>query len=304
MYLLTTRNFDGVAVDFYVDGYNNAEFWVTCQQIGRLLRYFGNPEKSIKRLHKLYSEKLLFSFREVEINSRYKGIDKVIVYNFDGLRKICFLSGRKNAAEVVNFLWEIKQEFEANQKLPAPKNELQPFNYGNSQVRVIERNGEFWFVAKDVCDILDIKNARDAINELYDNEKNPVAITDGNQNQRGNPNFNVINEPALYKLIFKSRKPEAKKFQDWVFYDILPTLRKQGTYTMGTRQRKELTGKATDTRFYSADELAAELGTNEYGVLSIARDNDLEMYRFFNPDNCFWYFTEEGREKVINAARL
>ena len=106
-------------------------------------------------------------------------------------------------------------------------NEIQIFNYKNNKIRMIEREGQVWFVAKDVCDVLDLKNARKAVKELYDNEKNTVTISYGN---RGNPNITVINEPGLYKLIFKSRKAEAKSFQDWVFYKVLPDIRKHGMY--------------------------------------------------------------------------
>ena len=105
---------------------------------------------------------------------------------------------------------------------------LQVFRYEEQAVRTVEVNGEAWLVAKDVCDILGIVNARDAVSELDDDEKNTVAITDGN---RGNPNTNVINEAGLYKLTFKSRKPAAKEFTRWVTHEVLPTLRKTGSYS-------------------------------------------------------------------------
>ena len=104
---------------------------------------------------------------------------------------------------------------------------IQLFNYGGNKIRTVIQNNEVWFVAKDVCDVLGLKNSRKAVNELYDNEKNTVTISDGN---RGNPNTTIINEPGLYKLIFKSRKAEAKKFQDWIFYEVLPDIRKHGMY--------------------------------------------------------------------------
>ena len=83
-----------------------------------------------------------------------------------------------------------------------------------------------WFVAKDVCDILELKNSRKAVRELYDNEKDVTkSYTPG-----GMQDMTIINEPGLYKLIFKSRKAEAKQFQDWVFYEVLPDIRKHGMY--------------------------------------------------------------------------
>ncbi len=110
-------------------------------------------------------------------------------------------------------------------------NEIQLFSYGSEKrpVRIFEIDAEVWFVAKDVCDILGIKNARDAISELDDDEKNIVAITDGN---RGNPNTSIISEPGLYKLTFKSRKKEAKKFVRWVTHEVLPTIRRTGRFNV------------------------------------------------------------------------
>ena len=105
-------------------------------------------------------------------------------------------------------------------------NSLQIFNYNGAKVRTVIENGQVWFIAKDVCDVLGLKNSRKAVSELYDNEKDvTISYTPG-----GKQEMTIVNEPGLYKLIFKSRKPEAKKFQDWVFYDVLPDIRKHGMY--------------------------------------------------------------------------
>lgn len=106
-------------------------------------------------------------------------------------------------------------------------NKLQVFSYKESPVRTVELNGEVWFVAKDVCDILGLSNPTMAVNELDDDERNTLSITEG---IRGNPNMNVINEPGLYALVFKSRKPEAKDFSRWVHHEVLPSIRKHGGY--------------------------------------------------------------------------
>ena len=111
-------------------------------------------------------------------------------------------------------------------------NELQVFEYKGAHVRTVEIDGEAWLVAKDVCDILGIANARDAVSELDDDEKMTVANPDGHSGQRGGAQmFNVINEPGLYKLTFKSRKPAAKDFTRWVTHEVLPTIRKTGSYS-------------------------------------------------------------------------
>lgn len=110
-------------------------------------------------------------------------------------------------------------------------NEITTLQFNNDQfgqLRVVkDDNGEPWFVAKDVCDALGIANNRDAMKALDDDEKNTVAISDGIQ---GNPNKTIINEPGFYKLVLKSRKPEAKAFQRWVTHEVLPSIRKKGGY--------------------------------------------------------------------------
>ncbi len=197
----------------------------------------------------------------------------------------------------------MKEEFECKKKTE-PKHELQLFNYGNSQVRMIEQNGEFWFVAKDVCDILELTNIREAIKALADDEKMTVRNSDGQKNRGGAQFFNVINEPGVYRLIFMSNKPEAEKFKHWIFHEVLPSLRETGTYTIGVKARFKLTGKATDTKFYSADSITAELGITEYQLMRLVNKNGFDVYGFCNDADWQWYFTEEGRSKILNAALL
>lgn len=109
-------------------------------------------------------------------------------------------------------------------------NELQVFNnvmFGN--VRIILQNDEPWFVAKDVCDCLEINNSRQALSRLDDDEKNSVILNDGIP---GNPEKSIVNEYGLYSLVMSSRKPEAKEFKRWVTHEVLPSIRKYGTYSV------------------------------------------------------------------------
>ncbi|CCK81216.1 BRO-N domain-containing protein [Desulfobacula toluolica] len=109
-----------------------------------------------------------------------------------------------------------------------------PFNFGDHLVRVIQdENGESWWVAKDVCNILEYPRARDAIRTLDDDEKGAQRM----RTPGGEQNVVVINEPGLYRLIFRSNKPEAEIFRKWVFNDVLPSIRKTGGYQIpGTDQ--------------------------------------------------------------------
>lgn len=105
---------------------------------------------------------------------------------------------------------------------------MQVFEYeGDEEFRVIDRNGEPWFVLIEVCKRLDISNPRDAASRLDDDEKDGVGITDAiGRTQR----MTIINESGLYSIILRSNKPEAKRFKKWVTSEVLPTIRKTGGY--------------------------------------------------------------------------
>lgn len=105
------------------------------------------------------------------------------------------------------------------------------------QVRTTTINGEPWFVGKDVADILGYSNPRDAIaKHVDDDDRNTVAIRDG----KGNPNQTIINESGLYALIIGSKLPTAKKFKRWVTSEVLPSIRKTGSYTADPLQKQRL----------------------------------------------------------------
>lgn len=118
-------------------------------------------------------------------------------------------------------------------------NEIQQFDFKGNQVRILgDKKGEPWFVAKDVCNVLGITNNRDAIGELDTDEKNTVVITDGIP---GNPNKTIVSEAGLYRLVMRSRKPEAKEFQRWVTHEVLPQIRKTGGYIPTTAADDDMT---------------------------------------------------------------
>ena len=103
--------------------------------------------------------------------------------------------------------------------------EVTVFNFnGQSQVRTVVRDGEPWFVAKDICDILELTNPTMAIESLDDDERSKYSL--GRQGE-----VNIINESGLYTLVFKSRKSEAKAFRKWVTSEVLPAIRKTGQYS-------------------------------------------------------------------------
>lgn len=103
--------------------------------------------------------------------------------------------------------------------------ELQIFNNEQfGKVRVISKENEPWFVAKDICTILDLSNPTVAIQGLDNDEVTKLNL--GGQIGESN----LINESGLYTLIIRSRKEEAKKFRKWVTSNVLPSIRKHGMY--------------------------------------------------------------------------
>lgn len=105
--------------------------------------------------------------------------------------------------------------------------DMTPFAYDGHQVRVITRDGEPWFVARDVCDALAITNAGNVLAALDEDERSSIHIADGTS---GNPNRAIVSEAGLYSLILRSRKPEAKMFKRWVTHEVLPSIRRHGVY--------------------------------------------------------------------------
>lgn len=95
--------------------------------------------------------------------------------------------------------------------------------FGN--VRAFESDNQVWFVAKDVCDVLMISNTTQKVALLDDDERSMFNI--GRQGEA-----NCVNESGLYSLIITSRKPEAKRFKKWITSEVLPSIRKTGSYTV------------------------------------------------------------------------
>lgn len=105
-------------------------------------------------------------------------------------------------------------------------NPMTPFNFGEQQVRVIsDDQGQPWFVAADVCAVLEIKNPSDAIKRLDDDERARFNLA-----LQGDTN--IINESGLYSLILRSRKASARTFRKWVTSEVLPAIRRTGAYTV------------------------------------------------------------------------
>nr|DAE54020.1 MAG TPA: repressor domain protein [Caudoviricetes sp.] len=110
--------------------------------------------------------------------------------------------------------------------------EITPFNFGSNIVRVVSRNNDPWFIANDVCKALGYSNTSKAIaDHLDDDERYNESLDRGGS-------LLLISESGLYALILRSRKPEARKFAKWVTSEVLPTIRKTGSYQSNTQSQR------------------------------------------------------------------
>ena len=105
-------------------------------------------------------------------------------------------------------------------------NQIASFSFKNMQVRIVVKDGEPWFAAHDVAVALEYRDAHNLTRILKGEEKGTHKVGGCG----GKQSLLVINEKGLYRAIFNSRKPEALAFQDWVFGEVLPAIRKQGFY--------------------------------------------------------------------------
>ncbi len=105
-----------------------------------------------------------------------------------------------------------------------------PFQFDEHEIRVIrDEHGEPWFVARDVCEALEIGNTSDALRRLDDDEVGSTEVTDSLGRKQVT---SIVNEPGLYSLIMSSRKSEAQKFKRWITHEVLPSLRRTGIYAL------------------------------------------------------------------------
>lgn len=105
-------------------------------------------------------------------------------------------------------------------------NNLQIFNYKGKEVRTVEKDGQPWWVLKDVCEILCLSDTNKVSERLDCDELTRIKFVSGGQNRE----MLCINESGLYNVIIRSDKPEAKPFRKWVTSEVLPSIRKHGAY--------------------------------------------------------------------------
>ena len=210
-------------------------------------------------------------------------------------------------------------------------NEIQQFDFRGASLRTLtDKAGEPWFVAKDVCDILELTNPAVALQSLDDDEKTNLSNSYVWSESGRRPL--IISEPGLYRLVMRSRKPEAKEFQRWVTHEVLPAIRKTGGYIPTTDADDDMTilakavmiGKRTmeaqkqkiaeqQTRIVElepkarfADAVAASDGTCLVGELAkMLRQNgmDIGQNRLFRLLQADGYLGKSGSNRNVPTQR-
>ena len=136
-----------------------------------------------------------------------------------------------------------------------PSDGLQVFAFEGADVRTLLIDDEPWWVARDVCAVLDIRNVADAVTSLDEDEKG-VATTD---TPGGPQQLATINESGLYVLTFRSRKKQAKAFKRWVTHEVLPALRKTGTYSVPTVEEPKAIAAGAPVSYLEQAQIVAVL---------------------------------------------
>jgi len=128
---------------------------------------------------------------------------------------------------------------------PVPQTKHINLFFEDMPVRLLQdENEELWFVARDVCDILELEHITNALDSLDDDELTVFKLQSGNQMRE----MKLISEPGFYSLVGKSRKPQAKAFKRWVNHEVLPSIRKTGSYGLAPALPAELLAEVRATR--------------------------------------------------------
>jgi prophage antirepressor-like protein len=144
------------------------------------------------------------------------------------------------------------------------------FSFQDKQVRVVLRDGEPWFVARDVCEVLDHSDTSTAIRRLDDDEKLTQTMFVSGQNRE----VWLVNEPGLYSLILTSRKPEAKAFKRWITHEVIPAIRKTGAYAVDQNKVVPLSERQA---LIQSLKLTAELAEEMEEVKSITQTHSQKL---------------------------
>lgn len=202
--------------------------------------------------------------------------------------------------------------------------EIEVFNFSQEKapVRVQLINGDPWFVAKDICEVLEHSNHKMAIKTLDEDEVSTAYLIDA---MGRNQEMKVVSESGLYSLIFQSRKPEARKFRKWVTSEVLPSIRKKGYYGIrkGTKDYldvREVPYKVVNfqdgevrvvevggEKWYSLNDIHSCIGARTESSQSVRRLNAKQVLArkmwLYGVPNPGWFVKELGVRLLLCASQ-
>lgn len=163
---------------------------------------------------------------------------------------------------------------------------LQPFKNEKFNVRTITQDGEGWFVAKDVAEILGYFKAANMLKRLEADEKmnlnsNEIENAELEGISKNTPKLTVISESGLYKAAFDSQKPEATKFRKWVTSEVLPTIRKTGSFKLENKEDFPVFMKQVDTTMATSAQLIEAQNDYEKKKLEQLEANITDLRKHF-----------------------
>ncbi|MEU9130074.1 Bro-N domain-containing protein [Kitasatospora sp. NPDC048540] len=141
------------------------------------------------------------------------------------------------------------------------------FDFQGHGVRVVTVDGEPWWVAADVCAVLEITNPRDTLRKTLDEDEKGVATV---YTPGGDQQVSVINEPGLYSLVLRSRKPQARAFKRWITHEVIPAIRRTGRYTVDAEPGPQAFPEAVQFFRLVAQAAAAAFGAEARAAVTAA----------------------------------
>ncbi|HHR6108896.1 TPA: BRO-N domain-containing protein [Providencia alcalifaciens] len=161
--------------------------------------------------------------------------------------------------------------------------DISVIRFEDVQVRIVKINNNPWFVAKDVCDALQLTNSRAALLALDEDEKDVSLI----YTLGGNQKLNIISESGFYKLIARSRKATTKgtfahRFTNWVFRDVIPSIRKTGAYGVPFSALNDFTKRQQQYQITSSQH-GRDLQSCKQKKADLQRE-ERELWKKYQPD--------------------
>jgi prophage antirepressor-like protein len=183
---------------------------------------------NVKNLKKLAKERGLTKYNNLKKDELVK-----LHQEYDDDIKMIENIDHESIKKSENKNFETISKKEVNKEIAENNNFLKVFKFDDKEIRTIGTSENPWFVAKDICDVLEIKDNRVVLRNIPKKWKGECKI----RTLGGNQEMGIINEPAIYKIIMRSNKPNAERFQEYVCEDVLPSIRKTGSYSIDNKYK-------------------------------------------------------------------